>query len=163
MRAVSNSTPLIFLAKIGRLNVLEEIFDAVLIPNKVFTEVVVDGKEKGYYDAFLVEEFIEKGFILKKEVEIEKLRGMPIGRGEIETIELATKEEIKDVLIDEAKGRRIARLYNLQPKGTLWVLTKAFEDDLLSKEELKNCIQELIKCGYRIREEILVEIFRELM
>ncbi len=163
MRAVSNATPLIYLAKIGRLNLLEEIFDAVLIPNKVFSEVVVEGKERGYHDAYLVEEFIERKFILKKKVEIKRLRDMPIGRGEIETIELAVKEGIKNVLIDEAKARRIARLYNLKPKGTLWVLTKGFEKGLLSKEDLKNCIQELIKSGYRIREDILVEIFRELM
>ena len=163
MQAVSNATPLIYLVKIGRLNLLEEIFDVVLIPNRVFTEVVVEGKEKGYHDAFLVEEFMERGFILKKKVKIERLREMPIDRGEIETIELAKKEGIKDVLIDEAKARRIARLYDLRPKGTLWVLTKAFEDDILSKEELKNSIQELIKCGYRIREDILVEIFRELV
>ena len=163
MRAVSNATPLIYLAKIGRLNLLEEIFDAILIPNKVFSEVVVKGKEKGYHDAFLVEAFIEKKFILKKKVEIKKLRNMPIGRGELETIELAAKEGIKNVLIDEAKARRIARLHNLKPKGTLWVLTKAFEKGLLSKDELNNSIQELIKSGYRIREDILVEIFRVLM
>lgn len=114
MRAVSNATPLIYLAKIGRLNILEEIFDVVLIPNKVFFEVVIKGKEKGYHDAFLVEEFMEKGFVLKKKVEIKKLIDMPIGRGEQETIELAVKEGIKNVLIDEAKARRIARLQNLK-------------------------------------------------
>ena len=87
---------------------------------------------------------------MKKEVEIKKPKDMPIGRGEMETIELAIKEKIKYVLIDEPKGRRIARLYDLQPKGTLWVLARAFETDLLSKEELRNSVQELIKCGYRI-------------
>ncbi|MCK4444799.1 MAG: hypothetical protein KAW09_09660 [Thermoplasmata archaeon] len=163
MRAVSDATPLIFLAKIGRLNLLEEIFETVLISEEVFSEVVVEGKEKGHHDAYLVEEFIERGFVLIKQVAIEKLRDMPIGRGEVETIELAVEEKIRDVLMDEAKGRRIARLHNLRPKGTLWVLTKAFEDDLLSKEELKNCIQELTRCGYRIREDILVEILGELM
>ena len=106
---------------------------------------------------------MEKGFIVKKEVKMKKLKNMPIGRGEAETIELAVREGIKDVLIDEAKARRIARLYNLKPKGTLWVLTKGFEKGLLSKKELENSIQDLIKSGYRIREEILVEIFRELM
>jgi len=162
VRVVSNSTPLIFLAKIGKLNLLEKIFEVILIPNTVFTEVVGEGKEKGYYDAFLVEEFIRKGVIIKKEVHVEKLKNMPIGKGELETIELAIREEITDVLIDESKGRRIARFYELQPKGTLWVLTKAFEDDLISKEGLKISIHELIKNGYRIKEDILIEIFRDL-
>jgi predicted nucleic acid-binding protein len=160
---VSNSTPLIFLAKIGRLDLLEKIFDAVIIPDKVFSEVVIEGKEKGYSDAFIVEKFIDNGIISKKDVKIKYLNDMPIGKGELEAIELAVKMGIQDILIDEAKGRRIARLYDLQPKGTLWVLTKAFENDFLSQEELKNSITELIRCGYRIKEDILVDILKELM
>jgi len=163
VRVVCNSTPLIFLAKIGRLDLLEKIFDEVIIPEKVFSEVVIDGKEKGYSDAFLVEKFIEKGIISKKETKIKASNDLPIGEGELEAIELAVKLGIQDILIDEAKGRRIAKLYDLKPKGTLWVLTKAFEDDLISKEELKISIQELIKNGFRIREDILVDIFKEIM
>jgi predicted nucleic acid-binding protein len=67
------------------------------------------------------------------------------------------------VLIDEAKARRIARMYNLRPKGTLWILVSAFKDDLLSKGELMNNIEELIKSGYRIKEEILIGVYRELI
>ena len=163
MQVVSNSTPLIYLAKIGRLYLFEKIFDSVLIPAKVYSEVVVSGKEKDYHNAYLVEEFVEKGFIVKKEVKMKKLKNMPIGRGEAETIELAVREGIKDVLIDEAKARRIARMYNLRPKGTLWVLINAFKDDLFSKEELMNNIEELIKTGYRIREDILIGVYRELI
>ena len=111
MQVVSNSTPLIFLAKIGKLSLLERIFEVVLIPNKVFFEVVVEGKEKGYNDAFLVEEFIERGVIIKKKVEIEKLNKMPIGRGEIETIELALREEIKS-LSKRLEGVRTSKLFS---------------------------------------------------
>jgi predicted nucleic acid-binding protein len=163
VQAVSNSTPLIYLAKIGELYLLEKLFDTVLIPVKVYSEVVMSGKEKGYHDAYLVEEFVEKGFIVKKEVKMKKLKNMPIGRGEAETIELAAREGLKDVLIDEAKARRIARMYNLRPKGTLWILVSAFKDDLLSKGELMNNIEELIKSGYRIKEEILIGVYRELI
>lgn len=163
MEAVSNATPLIYLARIGKLHLLEKIFNSVLIPAKVYTEVVVIGKEREYHDAYLVEEFVEKGFIAKKDVKLTKLRNMPIGRGEAETIELAVREGIKEVLIDEAKARRIARMYNLQPKGTIWVLTSSYKKDLLLKMELMNIIEELIKSGYRIREDILIEVYRELI
>lgn len=163
MQVVSNSTPLIFLAKIGRLNLLERLFDKIIIPNTVFAEVVVQGKERNYSDAYLVEKFIKKGVIVKQYIKNLKVSEMPIGKGELEAIELASKIGIRDILIDETKGRRIARLYDLKPKGTLWILTKAFEDDIISKEELKISIQELIRNGFRIREDILVDIFKELM
>ena len=98
MRVVSNSTPLIFLAKIGKLDLLEKIFDSVQIPNEVYLEVVVEGKEKGYSDAFLVGNLIEKRVISKNDVQIKALKGMPLGKGELGAIELALKLGIKDIL-----------------------------------------------------------------
>lgn len=163
MDAVSNATPLIYLARIGKLYLLEEVFDSVLVPGKVYSEVVVIGKEKGYHDAYLVEELVEKGFIEKRNVKLEKLRNVPIGWGEAETIELAAREGITDVLIDEAKARRIARMYALKPKGTMRVLTSSYQKDLLTQMELTNLLEELIKSGYRIREDILLEVYRELI
>ena len=160
---VSNSTPLIFLAKIGRLNLLEKIFPEIIISNEVYSEVVIRGKEKGYGDAFLLEKIIEKGAITVKPVKITNLKDLPIGKDELETIELARKLDIQHVLMDDSKGRRFARLYDLEPKGTIWVLTKAFEDDLLSKSDLKSGITELVKCGFRIKEDLLIEILRELV
>jgi len=40
MRAVVNSSPLIFLAKIGKLDLLNKLFDEVIIPKAVYEEVV---------------------------------------------------------------------------------------------------------------------------
>jgi predicted nucleic acid-binding protein len=46
MIVVADSTPLIALARIDRLNLLKELFGAVLIPEAVFQEVVTRGKER---------------------------------------------------------------------------------------------------------------------
>jgi len=162
-QVVSNSTPLIFLAKIGRLNLLKKIFSEIIISTEVYSEVVIKGKEKGYGDAFLIEKLVESGKISKKDIKIRKFKDLPIGKGELETIELALELGIEHVLMDDAKGRRFARLNGLQTKGTLWVLTKAFEDDLLTKEELKSSITELVKNGFRIKEDILIEILKDLI
>jgi predicted nucleic acid-binding protein len=43
MVAVSNSTPLIALSKIGKLNLLREYFEKISIPKAVYDEVVVKG------------------------------------------------------------------------------------------------------------------------
>ncbi len=47
MTAVSNAGPLIHLAKIGRLNLLKDIFNEIVIPRTVKEEVIDRGKEKG--------------------------------------------------------------------------------------------------------------------
>ena len=41
MNIVSNSSPLIFLSKIGRLDVLTQIFNKVYIPYAVYEETVL--------------------------------------------------------------------------------------------------------------------------
>ncbi len=55
MTIVSNAEPLIHLAKIGRLNLLKDIFNEIVIPKTVKEEVIDKGKEKGKPDAFLID------------------------------------------------------------------------------------------------------------
>jgi len=43
MVAVSNSTPLIALSKIGKLGLLREYFEQIAIPQAVYDKVVVNG------------------------------------------------------------------------------------------------------------------------
>ncbi len=43
MIVVANSTPLIALSKVGKLDLLKEIFGEIVIPQGVYDEVVVQG------------------------------------------------------------------------------------------------------------------------
>lgn len=162
MQVVSDSTPLIYLAKIGKLHFLNELFAEVLIPEEVHNEVVVVGKEKGYLDASIIEELIKDGLIIVKSADITKLKNVPIEQGEKAAISLALDQKIEDILIDEARIRRLARVLGLRPRGTLWVLSKLYDEGLLSKEDLKESVFGLVQKGYRIREDILVELLKEV-
>ena len=46
MKVVSNSGPLIALAKVGKLYVLRELFGKIIIPRAVWVEVVEKGRGK---------------------------------------------------------------------------------------------------------------------
>lgn len=50
MIVVSDTTPLISLLKIDRINLLEKLFGQVLIPQAVFNELTVGGKYKSEAD-----------------------------------------------------------------------------------------------------------------
>lgn len=62
-KIVSNATPLIYLAKIGRLGLPKDLFGEVIIPKEVKEEVVDQGKRLGKADAYLVEKVIADGWI----------------------------------------------------------------------------------------------------
>lgn len=70
-RAVSNATPLIYLAKAGKLHLLRAVFGEVLIPEEVKVEVVDRGKELGKKDAYAIEAAIEEGWLV-----VEPARGV---------------------------------------------------------------------------------------
>ena len=46
MPGVSNSSPLLYLAALGDLNLLSALFGNILIPQAVWQELVVDGRGK---------------------------------------------------------------------------------------------------------------------
>lgn len=43
MKIVANSTPLIELSKIRRLELLRAVYHSIIIPEQVYAEVVIDG------------------------------------------------------------------------------------------------------------------------
>jgi predicted nucleic acid-binding protein len=56
--AVSDSTPLIYLAKIGRLSLLSGVFKSIYVPEAVFNEAVSQGKALNMIDAFIIEKAV---------------------------------------------------------------------------------------------------------
>ncbi|MCX6656036.1 MAG: hypothetical protein NTY03_13105, partial [Candidatus Bathyarchaeota archaeon] len=59
----ADSSVLIWLAKAGRLDLLRDQYQVVLIPSEVYSEVVEDGLREGYPDAHVVKEAVEHGWI----------------------------------------------------------------------------------------------------
>lgn len=162
MKIIINSSPLIFLSKIGKLYLLKELFDEILIPSSVFNETVTRGKEKMLEDALMIENFINENKIQVKDADIRWLEDVPLGAGEKAVISLARKEGIENVLIDESKARTIAKLFKLKPRGTLWVLALANSRDIISHHELKESVLRIIEKGYRIKEDILARFLIDI-
>jgi len=63
MSVVCNATPLIYLAKIGKIDLLRKVFGEVIIPEEVRAEVVEKGKLLGERDAYMIENAIGEGWI----------------------------------------------------------------------------------------------------
>jgi len=144
MKIVSNSSPLIALAKIGMLDVLS----GVVIPKAVFDEITKPEKE---YVKELYEWGKDKIIEVKNRKAVEYLELM-IDGGEAETIVLAEELNADAVLIDDLKARKIATLRGLNIIGTIGVLLNAKERGFIS--EVKPLLEELIKKKIRISKEL---------
>ncbi len=144
---VSNSGPLIHLAKIDKLILLKELFGKVFIPSQVKTEVVDAGKKEGMADAFLIESEIENGWIIVDE-DIDNIediaKNVGIDEGEAAAILLARKME-KPILLDDLAARRFATGLGLEVIGSIGVLFKSTKLKLIPKNEALDCLDKLAR------------------
>ena len=157
---VSNSTPLIYLAKIGKLDLLKAIFGEILIPEQVWAEVVEKGKSLGQKDAYAVENAVAQGWI---KVVVADPFEMPIelDEGEEAALSLAKQLNLATVLIDEVSARSAARLIGLTPRGTIFVLLMALKQGKIVFDEFLQALDQLIVEGFRLKEEVYIQAIRE--
>jgi len=157
---VSNSTVLIYLAKIGKLNLLKELFGEVLIPAEVFDEVVIRGKEHQHPDAFVVESVVEEGWIHVKNIKaFGELEDFGIDLGEAQAISLAKSLGVP-VLLDQTHARNAAKALGLKPRGTIFVLLAALRKKLLTYDDYQDSLEDLVKAGFRMSDEVYLEAVR---
>ena len=158
-RIVCNASPLIFLAKIDKLSLLDAY--EIRIPVQVEAEILKGAKRKKQ-DAAKIADYLHAGNIMPDKVSLLKDLPHSLGSGERAVISLAVKEKINKVLIDEAKARTVARFYGLAPKGTLGVLWDAYKAGFISRDALELLTFDLIQYGYRIKEDIIIEFLKRL-
>ena len=162
---LSNSSPLIYLGKIEKLDILKILFKEIIIPKQVFEEVVLKRKEERFFDALKVENSIKEGWIKVEEINIDEETKKLINEidiGEIALISLVKKLKPSLLLIDDASARTIAESFGFNVKGTLYILLKAYKKGIIQKKEIKELINKLIILGSRISQEIYIEIIEEI-
>jgi len=164
-KVVSNATPLIYLAKVGKLSLLKELFGKITIPPEVHREVVTRGENGGHPEVVSVKKAMEEGWLVVQEAKVGAgLRKLAaeLDRGELEVIALASANDAELTLIDDAVGRRVAEAFGLKVKGTLHVLMKARWRGLLSEDEAEATLHRLVSSGFRISAELYGAVLREM-
>ena len=116
---ISDSSSLIIGTKAGLLNAMCEEFQ-IEIPEKVFEETVLAGKELQKIDALKIEEAIEENKIAVKKTEPLKegktarwLSQLSLDEGETEAIKLYIQTNAKLLLIDDRQAINAAKLLEI--------------------------------------------------
>lgn len=149
MIIISDSSPLISLAIIGRLDLLEKLYKEIYVPFAVYKEVTEEEKP---FSKELGNFLRDKVKNVSNRLAVEVLVS-DIGIGESEAIVLALEEKPDLVLIDDLKARKFAKMNGLEIIGTMGILLEAKENRLI--EEIKPLISELILNGIRVSNKII--------
>ena len=130
--AVSDSSPLIHLAKIEVLELISRLYRRILIPPAVWREVVEESD--GRPGAVEMERAVAAGWMVKQaaknEILVIALR-QTLDNGEAEAIALATELHPESVLLDDKLARQMARRLGVPVTGTLGVLLRAKQVGLI--------------------------------
>ena len=153
MIVVSNSSPLIALARTRRLNLLASFYKRVLIPTEVHHEVTVAGLGLPGAEKVRNAQWIE---VASQETPphsslVEACRNL--GAGERGAILLAKSLEADLLLLDEAKARRIAREAGLSVVGCLGILEAGARRGLVP--DLRQAYIDLLRHGIRFDLRLL--------
>lgn len=156
-KVVSNSSPLIHLAKIDKLALLREYFHVIIIPEIVYKECILEGKDRPEAISIQSAEWIE--VVQAQDKKLIKLLQSSLDDGESEAISLAVEVGADLILLDDSDAREKARLYNLNITGTIGILLRAKIDGKVSS--FKDILAKLKETGFWIHEGLEARLLIE--
>jgi predicted nucleic acid-binding protein len=159
---VSNTSPIVNLAAVGRLPLLQELYGTILIPDEVFIEIAVRGVGQPAAAEIQMYPWFERRKVTSKSLLGSILQQYPaLDQGEAEAIVLALEVGAERVLIDETAGRAAATASGLMVTGILGLLREAKQRNLLSA--VKPVMDDLIRvAGFWIGPALYARVLMDV-
>jgi len=152
---VSNTSPIVNLAAIGRLDLLEQLYGTVIIPQAVYREIVVLGAGQPGAMEVSTLVWIEARDVMNRAL-VTALQ-TNLDEGEAEAIALAIEVGADLFLLDERRGRSVASSFGLHFVGLLGVLIEAKHKGYISG--VKSVLDDLIaKAGFWVSEQLYARV-----
>ena len=136
MILIADSSALVTLSIVDKLDILEQLFGEVYVPRAVYEEVSQENKAESYK---------LKNYCKDKVLDIQSRTNFNIslGQGESEAIVLYSEQNADFLLCDDKKAKKFAQNFGLKVIGSLGILLKAKESGLINEispliELLKN-------------------------
>jgi predicted nucleic acid-binding protein len=153
-KVISNTTPIITLLTISKLELLKDIYGQIIIPMGVYEEIE-EGRFKKFYADLSKIEWIEIKTITDR-TPFKYLTDLD--KGEAEVIVLANEISADLVIIDERLGRAFAEQFNLTVTGTIGILLKAKELDFIPV--IKPMLEAMIENGIWLNKKLVDKILK---
>ena len=143
---IADTSCLIVLEQIGLLDLLKEFYNEIHITNEVKSEF-----KKEIPEWIIVTELIDK--------QRQKILELNLDKGEASAIALCLGNKDSLLLIDERKGRNVAQNLGIKITGTLGILIKAKNQNLIIS--LKTEFDKLKNVGFWVSDKLINQILEK--
>jgi predicted nucleic acid-binding protein len=155
MIVVSNSSPLIGLSAIGKLELLENLYQTIYVPEIVFREVAEEGENRPGAKEIRNAVWIKTYEVDKRQIEEVSLNA-GLGQGESASLILAKRLNADLLIIDDLKARKFAVGQKQEIIGILGILLLSKAENLITK--INKPLDDLILFGYWISPKLYRKI-----
>lgn len=149
MLVVADSSPLIYLSRVGLLHILAALFGEVIVPRTVWNEAVERRPSAPGIDA------LQQVAWVRVVEDPKPAPDLGLDPGETAAILIAESLRADLLLIDERMGRKVAYQRGVAVRGTLGVLVQARQSGVLPA--LKPVLDALVAEGFRIAPALVRE------
>ena len=146
--AAVNASPLIFLARLGRLQALG-LYRPLLTTDEVLREVKA-GAQRGFPGWVPVSRAVDEGALEARRADLRPIEGFILDPGELSVLRLAANEGLATVVVDDLAAIRAARHLGLSARSTPFVLLENVAAGRLSAAEFRACLSRLLVEGYHL-------------
>ncbi len=126
MILIADSSALIALSIVDKLDILEKLFGEVYIPRAVYVEVSQENKNKSQELSLYCRDRV---LDISSEINF----NISLGLGESEAVMLYKEKNADFLLCDDKKAKKFAQNFDIKVIGSLGVLLKAKEAELITK------------------------------
>ena len=163
---VFDATPLIYLAKVDQLAILDELDEPRLIPASVYKEVVETGIEEGYPDARRIERLVEGDVfrvVAVEETAVYKrlLENDRLSEADVSVLSCADSRGGVAVM-DETYGRDVASTEGIETRGTAYLVLLLVKRDVLDSERARETIDAMLEAGWYCAPDTYAKIVRTI-
>lgn len=166
MTLVFDATPLIYLGKAARLDVLSNLERELVVPARVYREVVGDGMKRGYADPERINKRLRDGLFEQRVVEdgerFERLvQNTALSPADVAVLLLADERD-GTAIVDEQHGRDIADVEGIETRGTAYLPLSLVERGALEADEGRETIDAMLDAGWHCAPDLYAKILRKL-
>jgi predicted nucleic acid-binding protein len=145
---IGDSSALIALSVVDKLELLEQLYTNLYVPQAVFDEVTQVGRPQ----SDKLRQFLQSRV---KVVEL-NLTKLGLGLGELEAITLYKELDAEVLLIDDNRAKKYAILNDVKVIGSLGVLIKAKEEGYI--EQVKPLVEAIMKSEVYISDKLILKV-----